>query len=77
MKKSDIEGLTATQIADKYALPKKTTHICDVKVTPDFKLQTGIANAVKGWGNGGGQQFDTMGKRLPQSSFVNERLIGE
>lgn len=60
MKKSDIEGLTPEQIADKYALPKVPTHICDVMMNPDFNLQTGIANSVGGWGNGGGQQFDTM-----------------
>ncbi|NLK76651.1 MAG: hypothetical protein GX284_02850 [Clostridiales bacterium] len=77
MRKRDIEGLTPKQIADKYALPKVPTHICDVNVNPDFNLQTGIANPVEEWGSGGGQQFDTMGKRLPKSAFVNERLIGE
>lgn len=77
MKKSDIEGLTPAQIADKYALPKVPTHICDVNVNPDFNLQTGIANSVEGWGNGGGQQFDTMGKFIDEDAFVNERLIGE
>lgn len=77
MKKSDIEGLTPAQIADKYALPKEPTHICDVKVSSDFNLQTGIANSVEGWGNGGGQQFDTMGKFIDEDAFVNERLIGE
>lgn len=77
MRKSDIEGLTPAQIADKYALPKEPTHICDVKVNPDFILQTGIANEVKGWGSGGGQQFDTMGKFIDEDAFVNERLIGE
>lgn len=77
MKKSDIEGLTPAQIADKYALPKEPTHICDVNVNSDFNLQTGIANSVEGWGNGGGQQFDTMGKFIDEDAFVNERLIGE
>ena len=77
MKKSDIEGLTPAQIADKYALPKEPTHICDIKLNPDFNLQTGIANPVEGWGNGGGQQFDTMGKFIDEDAFVNERLIGE
>ena len=77
MKKSDIEGLTAQQIADKYALPKTPTHICDVKIPSDFDLETGFANPVEGWGNGGGQQFDTMGKRLPGDSFFNDRLIGD
>lgn len=77
MRKSDIEGLMPAQIADKYALPQKPTHICDVIVDPDFYLQAGIANKVKEWGNGGGLQFDTMGKKLPQSAFANERIIGE
>ena len=77
MKKSDIEGLTPAQIADKYALPKEPTHICDVNLSPDFNLQTGIANSVEGWGKGGGQQFDTMGKFIDEDAFVNERLIGE
>lgn len=77
MKKSDIEGLTPAQIADKYALPKEPTHICDVNVNSDFNLQTGIANSVEGWGSGGGQQFDTMGKFIDEDAFVNERLIGE
>ena len=77
MKKSDIEGLTPAQIADKYALPKEPTHICDVNLSSDFNLQTGIANSVEGWGKGGGQQFDTMGKFIDEDAFVNERLIGE
>ncbi len=77
MKKNDIEGLTPAQIADKYALPKEPTHICDVKVDPDFNLQTGIANPVEGWGSGDGQQFDTMGKFIDEDNFVNERLIGK
>ena len=76
MKKSDVDGLTPAKIADKYALPKEPTHICDVNVSPDFRLQTGIANSVEGWGNGGGQQFDTMGKFIDEDAFVNERLIG-
>ena len=76
MRKSDIEGLTPAQIADRYALPQEPTHVCDVKVGPETVLQVGIANSVDGWGNGGGQQYDTMGYRLPRSAFVNERQIG-
>ncbi|HLR36234.1 MAG TPA: hypothetical protein VK071_13020 [Tissierellales bacterium] len=75
MKKADIDGLTPSQIADKYALPVEPTHICDVDVPKEFLLQTGIANKVDGWGSGGGQQFDTMGKKLSVSAFKNEKLI--
>ena len=76
MRKRDIEGLTPAQIAEKYALPPKPTHICDVMIKPECKLQVGIANKVDGWEMGGGMQFDTLGKKLPQSSFINERRIG-
>ena len=77
MKKSDVDGLTSAQIADKYALPKEPTHICDVILNSNFKLQTGIANAVDGWGKGGGQQFDTMGNFIDEDAFINERLLGK
>lgn len=43
----------------------------------DFNMQTCIANSVEGWGNGGGQQFDTMGKFIDEDAFVNEKLIDE
>ncbi|MHB1316224.1 MAG: hypothetical protein ACYCX2_12240, partial [Christensenellales bacterium] len=77
LKKSDIEGLTPIQIKDNYALPEIPTHICDVNIPNYFKLQTGIAEKIPEWGNGGGQQFDTMGKRLPVSAFTNERKLLE
>ena len=76
MKKSDIQGLTPTEIADKYALPQKPTHMCDVNLPPDYRLECGIANRVDGWGSGGGLQFDFMGQRVADSSFVNEVVIG-
>lgn len=65
------------QIADKYALPNIPTHICDIDMGENQNFQAEIANSVKEWGSGGGLQFDTMGYRLPQSSFINERRIGE
>ena len=77
MKKSDVDGLTSAQIADKYALPKEPTHICDVILNSNFNLQTGIANAVDGCGKGEGQQFDTMGNFIDEDAFINERLLGK
>ena len=76
MKKDDILGLTPAEITDKYALPKEPTHMCDVELPSDYKLECGIANRVDGWGSGGGLQFDFMGQRVADSSFVNEVLIG-
>ena len=77
MREKDVAGLSSAEIADKYALPKTPTHICDVKVDSKAHLNAGIANSVEGWGTGGGLQYDTMGKRLPASNFTNERLIGK
>ena len=77
MRKADIEGLSASEIANKYALPEKPTHICDVDIPDDTKLQVGIANRVENWGTGGGLQFDSMDKKLPPSSFGEGRLIGD
>ena len=76
MRKADVEGLSASEIANKYALPRKPTHICDVDIPPNTKLQAGIANGLEGWGNGGGLQFDSMGTFIPDSLFGEDKLIG-
>ena len=76
MKKSDIEGLSPAEIADKYALPKEPTHMCDVKLPSEYRLECGITNRVDGWGSGGGLQFDSMGRKIPEEFFINEILIG-
>ena len=77
MRKSDIEGLSPAEIAEKYALPKEPTHMCDVNLPPDYRLECGIANGIDGWGAGGGLQFDTMGDFLPKTSFINEVPLGD
>lgn len=57
MKQSDIQGLTPTQIADKYALPNVPTHITSVKPPEGTKIRTGTANSNFG-GVGNAQQFE-------------------
>ena len=76
MKKCDFQGLTPAEIADKYALPKEPTHMCDVNLPPDYRLECGITNGIEGWGSGGGLQFDTMGEFLPRTAFINEVALG-
>lgn len=73
MKESDVAGLTPEQIKDKYALPQKPIKVCDVTLPKGTELRTGITNPLKGWGKGGGVQFDLMGQRI--GVFDNERLI--
>lgn len=73
MEKESIEGLTPKQIQDKFALPAEPKYICDVELPAGTQLRKGITGPVDGWGNGGGVQYDMMGKRA--GTFMNERLL--
>jgi hypothetical protein len=73
MKPEDVEGLTAKQIQDKFALPNIPKYICDVKIDAGIHMRVGEANKIDGWGNGGGTQYDLMGQRV--GIFTNERFI--
>lgn len=73
MKYEDVKGLSAEQIADKFALPQVPKYICDAEFPAGTALRTGECNPLYGW-NGGGKQFDLMGVRTGQ--FTNEREIG-
>ena len=69
----DIEGLSPLEIRDKYSLPAIPVYVCDVVFDAGTKMRMGEANAIEGWGKGGGIQFDLMGQRI--GSFVNERRL--
>ena len=73
MKYEDVKGLTAEQIADKFALPQVPKFICDAEFPAGTALRTGECNPLYGW-NGGGKQYDLMGVRT--GNFTNEREIG-
>ena len=73
MKYEDVKGLTAEQIADKFALPQVPKFICDAEIPAGTALRTGECNPLYGW-NGGGKQYDLMGVRTGE--FTNEREIG-
>ena len=75
MRAEDIEGLTPSQIKDKYALPAIPKYICDVEIKPGTHLREGIANEVDGWGKGGGRQIDLMKQKIGE--FKNERMLGD
>lgn len=68
--KSDVIVLSPAEIADQYALPKEPTHMRDVKLPEDYRLECGIANGVDGWGSGGSVQFDSI-----RSKIADEFLI--
>ena len=73
MRLEDIQGLTAQQIKDKFALENLPTYICDVNISTGTQLHTGIAEGITGWGNGGGLQYDIIGfdYNTMQSWFTN------
>ena len=73
MKAEDIAGLTPKQIQDKFALPSVPKYVVDVKLTKGTTIRTGIVNPLEGWGNGGGVQYDLMGKRIGE--FLNPREL--
>ncbi|WP_144244158.1 hypothetical protein [Nitrincola sp. A-D6] len=59
MRQSDIEGLSAEQIASKFALPAVPTHVGPVSVPAGTRLQGSVANGIMLGDNpgGGGVQF--------------------
>ncbi len=75
MRKEDIEGLTARQIKDKFALPELPKYVSDVHVPKGTRLFIGKVAQQKGWGKGGGIQYELKGDRLPLSTWRNRRPI--
>ena len=71
MKRTDIQGLSATQIREKFALPHTPTHYCDVTVPVGTELYTGYAGPQKFNGitySGGGIQYEIVGT-IPEYCF--------
>ncbi len=86
MRASEIRGLTAAQIRDKFALPALPTNMVQVVVPTGYALYTGIAAPIAGWGDGGGLQNRAMANKppsadiaadpwLPASSYVNAQAL--
>jgi len=65
MRASEVRGLTAAQIRDKFALPALPTNIVQVQVPASYALYTGIAAPIAGWGAGGGLQNRVMANKAP------------
>ena len=74
MRAEDIQGLTAQQIRDKYALPATPTQICDVYVPSGQQIYVGIAGKIEGFGNGEGIQFD-LDWNTTNVTFTNIRNL--
>ena len=62
----EIEGLTAAQIKDKFALPAMPRYVVEVEVPEGVQMYTGKCNPLEGWGNGGGTQYFLVGDKKPK-----------
>ena len=68
MKASDMQGLTASQIQAKFAIPNLPTHYCYVNVPSGTQMYSGIVNP-NAFGPGLGMQFE-IGSTYQSSWFV-------
>jgi filamentous hemagglutinin len=75
MRAEDIEGLTAKQIKEKFALPELPKYISEVHVPKGTRIFIGKVAPQKGWGKGGGIQYELKGDRLPLSTWKNRKPI--
>jgi filamentous hemagglutinin len=81
MNKSDIEGLNAVEMQQKYALPGVPTHMVDVDPALGTNVNVGGASGNT-YGAGGGRQWyierDSLpDKKLPEEWFSNSQKIGK
>lgn len=72
MPESEIKGLSAIQIKEKFALPSTPKFIVDVNVPAGTVIRLGEAGSIPEWGSGGGVQIQLM-ERIPMSAYVNKR----
>jgi hypothetical protein len=74
MRREEIEGLTAVQIRDRFALPELPSYVSDVHVPAGTRLRVGTVGKQPGWGGGGATQYELL-ERLPPSAFTNQRPL--
>lgn len=60
MRPEDIEGLTAEEIKNKFAIPKLPKYISEVHVPSGTYLRAGIAATQTEWGEGGAIQYEIL-----------------
>ena len=68
MRASDIAGLSAAQIKDKFALRQVPTYVTDVNIPAGQTMRASTANGILGNG-GGGVQFEVVSKPAKPEDF--------
>ncbi len=72
----EIEGLTAAQIQEKFALPSLPDYVSDVHVPAGARIRIGTVAAQEGWGTGNAIQYELL-ERIPEAAFKNTRSLHE
>ena len=72
MRASSVRGLNARQIRDLFALPNTPSMMTLGLSVPGESFYTGLAAPIVGWGEGGGQQFQSSG---PYTIFFNGQSV--
>ncbi|MBZ4219738.1 MAG: autotransporter outer membrane beta-barrel domain-containing protein [Chlorobium sp.] len=73
MRASSVRGLNAQQIRALFALPNTPTMMTLGLSVPGESFYTGLAAPIDGWGEGGGQQFQSSG--TPYTIFFNGQSV--
>ena len=73
MRASSVRGLNAKQIRALFALPNTPTLMTLGLSVPGESFYTGLAAPIDGWGEGGGQQFQSSG--TPYTIFFNGQSV--
>ena len=76
MRPKEIEGLTAEEIQDNFALPYLPTQVSEVHLPPRSYLQLGGTAGQIGWGTGGAIQYQAL-DWLDKEVFKNTMSIEE
>jgi len=73
MRASSVRGLNARQIRTLFALPNTPSMMTLGLSVPGESFYTGLAAPIDGWGEGGGQQFQSSG--TPYTIFFNGQFV--
>lgn len=76
MRAATVRGLTPAQVRDVFALPAMPTNMTMVLVSSGYKMYTGIAGPIAGWGAGGAQQSKLIGPPwVDAANYFNQQPI--
>jgi len=76
MPAAEVRGKSISQVADLFALPQQPDSVVSVSVPTGTVLRSGVAGAIAGWGQGGGQQILLM-QYIGLDDYANTRQANQ